>query len=163
MARILVEIDDPLGLEREALEQEKEPLPVLLKSYVDVEVAAATLENVVELPRAALRDGERAFIVDDQGRLRIRELQIAWRYPHSVLVRGGLKDGDEVVTSRIAAPVDGMSVRKAPSREPSPPAGQETPAPPAAGKPALKTTSSAASTAAPAGAAVAPRANGKTP
>lgn len=136
MARILVEIEDPLGLELPG-----EPLPVLINSYVDVELAATTLEKVIEVPRAAVRDGNRAFVVDGEGRLRIRDLQIAWRSPDSVLVRAGLADGDEVVVSRIAAPVDGMQVRKAPapstksatpptSAASEPPATARAPAPP---------------------------------
>jgi RND family efflux transporter MFP subunit len=108
MARLLVEIQDPLGLELPG-----NPLPVLINSYVDVDLAAKTLENVVEVPRAGLREGDRAYVVDADGRLRIRELKVAWRYPQSVLVERGLADGDEVIVSRIAAPVEGMPVRKA--------------------------------------------------
>lgn len=124
MARVLVEIEDPLGLELPG-----NPLPVLINSYVDVDLAATSLEGVVELPRAGLREGDRAFVVDGEGRLRIRELKVAWRYPQSVLVSGGLAEGDEVILSRIAAPVEGMPVRKA-QKTSAPKEAAPAPAPP---------------------------------
>ncbi|MGB0678567.1 MAG: efflux RND transporter periplasmic adaptor subunit, partial [Polyangiales bacterium] len=54
MARITVEVRDPLGLQDEG-----EPkLPLLLSSYVEVILEARPLKNVVTLPRTALREGD---------------------------------------------------------------------------------------------------------
>lgn len=105
MARVLVEIDDPLGLE-----SPPGSLPLLLNSYVNVEIEARPIDDAIEVPRVALRDGNRVFVIEDE-RLRIREVGIVWRNPDSVLVRGGLAQGERVVTSRVAAPVEGMAVR----------------------------------------------------
>lgn len=108
MARILVEIEDPLGLTRPEGE-----LPMLLNSYVDVEIGARALEDVIEIPRAALREGSRVYVVTSDQTLGIRTVSIAWRREKSVLVGSGLEGGDRVITSRLAAPAEGMPLRVA--------------------------------------------------
>jgi hypothetical protein len=105
MARLLVEIDDPLGLA-----VTPRPLPMLLNSYVNVEIAARPIERAIEVRRAALREGDRVFVAEDE-KLRIRDVEIVWRMPDAVLIGRGIRDGERVVTSRVAAPVDGMAVR----------------------------------------------------
>lgn len=119
MARILVAIDDPLGLTRPDGE-----LPMLLNSYVSVEIGARPIENAFEIPRAALREGSRVFVVTAENTLGIRPVTIVWRREKSVIVSSGIAPGDRVITSRIAAPAEGMPVRVAetsgaasPSRE----------------------------------------------
>ena len=111
MARMLVEIDDPLGLKPGASSEQNAALPLLLNAYVDVEIAATAIDSAIEVPRAAVRDGDNVFVVDEQSRLRIRPVGIAWRRPDSVLVSSGLDDGAQVIVSPVAAPVDGMTVR----------------------------------------------------
>ncbi|MFW5876564.1 MAG: efflux RND transporter periplasmic adaptor subunit [Myxococcota bacterium] len=110
MARILVGIDDPLGLEAS---DEETVSPMLLNSYVNVEIDAPPIDDVIQIPRTALRDGSRVYVMDEEGKLRIREVQLAWRQPDSVLVRSGLKEGEQLVVSRVPAPVEGMDLRTA--------------------------------------------------
>ncbi|RMH45265.1 MAG: efflux RND transporter periplasmic adaptor subunit [Deltaproteobacteria bacterium] len=109
MARVLVEIRDPLGIDS----TEAEPLPILIGAYVDVFVDAGTIDGAVAVPRVALRDGDHVFVVDRDGRLRVRDITIAWREPEEVLVTAGLDAGDRVIVSRISDPIPGMRVRVA--------------------------------------------------
>lgn len=109
MARILVGIDDPLALAES--EGSDERLPLLLNSYVQVEIAAPPIDDVIEVPRVALRDGDKVYVMDDQSALRIRDVNIVWRRPDSVLVDGGLEGGERIVTSRLPAPMEGMKLR----------------------------------------------------
>lgn len=111
MAQVLVEIKDPLGLN----DTEKTPdtlrgVPLLLDAYVDVRLEGNTERELVELPRGALRNGDQAFVYAD-GILERRTLEIVWRRPDTVLVGEGIEDGDRVITSPIATPVDGMRLR----------------------------------------------------
>lgn len=108
MARVLVEIDDPLGLR-----SEDAGLPLLLGAYVDVEIEARPLSGVVELARAALRDDDKVWVVGEGNRLEIRSVRVVWRGPDSVYVREGLEPGERIVTSRIPSPIDGMRLRVA--------------------------------------------------
>lgn len=104
MAQVIVSVDDPLAL-RDGSRQ-----PLLLASHVIAEIDAGTLENVIALPRAALHDGNEVFVMNE-GALGVRDVDIVWRNGSQVFVRGGLGEGDRVVTSRITAPMPGMKLR----------------------------------------------------
>ncbi|HJL18857.1 MAG TPA: efflux RND transporter periplasmic adaptor subunit [Sandaracinaceae bacterium LLY-WYZ-13_1] len=109
MARVVVVVPDPLGLERPEGPRE---VPLLLGSFVDVTLRAEPLpDDVVRVPRAALRDGAEVWVATDDGALDIRAVEVAWRREDSVLLSSGIEPGDRVVVNRLAAPVDGMAVR----------------------------------------------------
>lgn len=116
MARLLVEIEDPLGLKK-ANPKEKQAdaagpdMPLLLGSYVSVEISGEQLQDVVELPRAALHDGDQVYVMTPENTLAIKAIGVLWRRPDTVLVGSGLADGDKIVTSPIGAPVEGMKLR----------------------------------------------------
>ena len=53
-----------------------------------------------------------AIKVDDDGRLQVRDAAVAWESEQTLLLeRRSLRDGDQVVVSRIAGLVPGASVR----------------------------------------------------
>jgi multidrug efflux pump subunit AcrA (membrane-fusion protein) len=116
MARLLINIENPLG--------EKGDLPLLLGSFVNVAIAAQAIEDAIRLPRVALRSGQYVYVMNDENVLEIRDVQIAWTEPDAVLVTGGLKANERVVTSRIATPVPNMLLRtgaQAPEAAPTEP------------------------------------------
>lgn len=127
MARILVSVKDPIG--------DKAELPLLLGAFVDVATKAQPIENAIRVPRSALRNGRDVYVMNDDNLLEIREVDIAWSEPDSVLVTAGLQPNDRLVTSRIATPIPNMLLRTAGTpREvdpigagPSEPAAQATP------------------------------------
>ncbi|MCB9786854.1 MAG: efflux RND transporter periplasmic adaptor subunit [Deltaproteobacteria bacterium] len=108
MARVLVTVADPLGLE---LPVEQRGLPLLVGAWVRGEIAGRTLEGAIAVPRQALRDGDKVWVVDGEGALRIRPVDVAWREAERVLVTAGIEPGERVVTSPLAAPVAGMALR----------------------------------------------------
>ena len=118
MARLLVEIDDPLDLKKPEAERR---VPLLLSSLVSVSIKGRGADNLVELSRQFVRDGNQVYVYAD-GKLTIRELQIVWRKADTVLVKTGVDTGDKVVTTRISAPLEGMKLRvagdkRAPAKE----------------------------------------------
>lgn len=117
MARLMVQIDDPYGLD-DTDEEGGRSYPVLLNTFVEVAIEGRRSERLVELPREGLRHGDDAFVVGSSEQLDIRELEVAWRRADSVLVSKGLSDGDRVVISPIATPVDGMQLRVVESTNP---------------------------------------------
>lgn len=116
MVRVLVEIDDPLGLAggEAAQAREGEPtqssLPMLLGAYVHVEIDGGMAPSVIEIPRAALRGGDVVWVAEDE-RLVERPVDVVFRRDDTVLVGGGLRDGEQIIVSPLAAPVPGMAVR----------------------------------------------------
>jgi RND family efflux transporter MFP subunit len=127
MARILVRVEDPLGADDE--------LPLLLGAFVDVAAEAQPIEDAIRVPRLALRNGDEVYVMNEEGLLEIRTVEIAWSEPDSVLVTAGLRPGDLLVTSRIPIPVPNMLLRTSEGTPeldsmevgPSEPAAQATP------------------------------------
>jgi RND family efflux transporter MFP subunit len=109
MARLLVGVDDPLGLRPGAPAQPR----MLLDSYVRVTMEGKPLDRVAVLDRRHLHDGDRVWVMDKQDRLAIRPVVIAFRNRDHVLVRSGLEPGARLVVSDLAAPVQGMLLRLA--------------------------------------------------
>ncbi len=87
------------------------PLPVGL--FVTARIQGKPLRGVVPLPREALREGGVVWVVDGDGRLRFRAVEVARVEADRVLVAEGLEAGDRVVVSRVDAATDGMAVRVA--------------------------------------------------
>jgi RND family efflux transporter MFP subunit len=106
MARILIAVDDPLDLD--SPDQTRPPL--LIGEYVRLEIEGPELNDVVVLPRAALRDGTYVWVIGDGDTLDIRSVDIAWRGEEAVLVRNELRDGERIIMTGLSAPVQGMKV-----------------------------------------------------
>ena len=84
------------------------PLPV--GAFVNAEIEGITLENAFQLPRSALRQDNQVLVVDEESRLRFREVSIARYEQDRILIQSGLEEGDIVNISPIQAVVDGMEV-----------------------------------------------------
>ena len=61
------------------------------------------------MPREAVHDGE-IRVLDDEGRLEIREVRIAWRIGSAVVLEAGAREGELVVVSDLPVPTPGMLV-----------------------------------------------------
>ncbi len=119
MARVLVEVDDPLGLDRAAAEAAGGGRGLLLlDSYVDLLLEGAEVRDLFEVPRDWLHDGKQLWIYDEES-LETRPVEVVWRFEDSVCIDAGLSDGDLVVTSRLATPIDGMKLRVAAGAAPA--------------------------------------------
>ncbi len=108
MARLLVEVEDPLGLKTEGTTSVP---PLLLGSYVRVYIAGPTFSKVVALPRGALREGSRIWVMNNDDKLEVRKAQVSWLTREKILLGGGLSAGERVVTSSISGAYPGMVLR----------------------------------------------------
>jgi RND family efflux transporter MFP subunit len=109
MARLLISVQDPLSLRPENQDQ-----PVLLLgSLVDLEIQGDILESVIPLEREWLRDGKYVWVMADDNTLKIQEVTISFPGYQQVCVVEGLEDGQKVVITDIAAPVEGMPLELA--------------------------------------------------
>ena len=84
------------------------PPPVGL--FVNAEILGRSTENVVVLPRSAIRNGNQVLVVDGDDRLRFRTVSIARIYADDAYIDGGLSRGERVCVSALQAVVDGMRV-----------------------------------------------------
>jgi len=107
MARLIVSIDDPLALRPENVDA-----PVmLLGTYVRVELEGKRLNAVAAIERSVLRDGNHVWIMNADDRLEIRPVEILFQGRETVLVKSGISDGEQLVTTDLSAPVQGMPLQ----------------------------------------------------
>jgi len=85
--------------------------PLVAGLFVTVEIQGRTLENAAVIPRAALRDNNTVWVVDETGLLVFRRVDVARLGTNQAILRSGLKDGEMVVTSGLKIVIDGMKVR----------------------------------------------------
>ena len=65
----------------------------------------------MRLPRAALKDGSRVWVIDGESRLRYRPVTVYRSTEREVLLTEGLKEGELVCLSPLDVTTDGMLVR----------------------------------------------------
>lgn len=106
LARLLIEVEDPLDLAK----NNGQRTPMLLGDYVSVQIQGRKVEDVYVIDLAHLKDGNMIYTVDGENRLRIQEVDVVWRGAEQVLARG-LEPGQRLVVSDLSAPVEGMEVR----------------------------------------------------
>ena len=122
MARLIVEVDDPFTLRPENSDK-----PVMLMgSYVSVDIEGRPLEQVARIEREYLRDGDRLWIMGAEDTLDIRQVDIVFRSQNEVFVASGVEEGEALVVTDLAAPVEGMPLRRKDDDRSSVQAGTET-------------------------------------
>ena len=109
MARLLIEVSDPLALEHE--NQGKPQL--LVGSFVRVVIDGQTIPEVLDLSREYLRDGKNLWVLGDDGTLDVREVSVIFKNRENVLINAGISEGENIIVSSIAAPVEGMKLSQA--------------------------------------------------
>jgi multidrug efflux pump subunit AcrA (membrane-fusion protein) len=109
MARVLIRVSDPLSLAASSRD-----MPLLLGSFVRVEIEAGELEDVVEIDRKALRGDDRIWVVDPEDRLQIRRVEVLWTRRDSVLISNVLQPEERLIVSGLRLAIPGMMVSPQP-------------------------------------------------
>jgi RND family efflux transporter MFP subunit len=104
MAQLLVAIDDPLSRKEENREKPR----LLLGSYVRAEIEGIPIASGIRVERIDIHEGNTVWLMDDNGMLDIRQVEITFRGRDHVIVESGLQNGEHLVTSSLSSPVAGM-------------------------------------------------------
>lgn len=78
--------------------------------FVNADIEGLLVDDIVVLPRNALRTGNQVLIVGEDNRLGFREIKPLRLYQDSVLIEGGLNSGERVCVSPMQTPIQGMLV-----------------------------------------------------
>jgi len=103
---VVARVDDPYGRSPEGPSL---PLPVGL--FVEAEIEGREIEDAVLLPTTALRDDSQVYVVDPNGRLHFRTVQLLRNRRDEIVVGSGLRAGERVAITPLRGAVDGMRVR----------------------------------------------------
>lgn len=86
------------------------PTPLRPGAFVEIEVPDIRYDDVVPVPGTALYDGQTVYAIVD-GRLDPRQVEVVASSGSELLVRGPLRDGEQIATSRLSTPGKGVAVR----------------------------------------------------
>lgn len=112
LARVRVAVEDPLGLASTPDADAEGTLPLLLGSYVRVEIDGPVMDGVVELPRGVVRENDTVWVKGADDRLRIVPIEIVVGRPGTVLARSFLAPGEEIVSSPLPVAIPGMPLER---------------------------------------------------
>lgn len=109
----IARVDDPYGKTSE------QAAPLTVGMFVEAVIAGREVRHVAEVPRSAINPGNRVYVVDEQEKLQIRIVEIVTQSRDTALVASGLQDGEQVATTPLATPVEGMSLKIAAESAPA--------------------------------------------
>jgi len=101
MIRVVVRVENPYT---------KKP-PLAMGLFAAVEIKGHDISDMAIIPRSALHQGNVVWVVDRDGLLHYRKVEVARIDGEQVQISAGLKDGEQVVISPLKTVTDGMKVR----------------------------------------------------
>lgn len=107
MVRVVIRVDNPYAT--------KPPLAMGL--FVTVEIKGYDIPDMAIIPRSALHQGNVVWVVDREGQLHYRKVELVRIDGERVQISSGLKNREQVVISPLKTVTDGMKVRPLPQEE----------------------------------------------
>lgn len=79
--------------------------------FVQAEIRGQEVQDVIRLPRSAMRDDNQVLVVDAENRLHFRQVSLLRLEHDDMLISEGLADGERVCVSPMQTVVEGMLVK----------------------------------------------------
>ena len=105
MLYAVAEVKDPYGAAA------TDGMPLAVGLFVSAKIEGRAFDNGTVMPRAALRPGSKAYVVDSQDKLSIRDVTILSSGPDGVIIGSGVEAGEKVVVSPVRTAINGMIVK----------------------------------------------------
>lgn len=120
MVHVVAQVADPYGKQ-----DGEDSLPLAVGMFVEARIAGSVIADAIKVPRTALR-GSRVMIVDEENKLRFRDVDILRVDRGYAIILGGVTRGDRICVSTLEAVSEGMKVRTAePSDETATSGGEQ--------------------------------------
>jgi RND family efflux transporter MFP subunit len=105
---VVAQIDDPYGRLGSGGATIRSPL--LMGTFVTATIGGKTIDDAFAIPRHALLEGNKVALVDPDQRLHLRVVEPIFGDDQFYYVTSGLTNGDEIITSAMGVPIEGMKV-----------------------------------------------------
>lgn len=105
MSYLVAEVRDPYYLNT----PNDASTPLRFGAYVNAEIIGQQLAGATSIPRYLISEG-RVATLNGELKLEFVNVEIARSEGKNVIVTGGLKSGDQIITSALDYPVDGMQL-----------------------------------------------------
>lgn len=100
-------IEDPYNLRSDSLTE----LSLPMGTFVAADIQGTTVEDVVRVPRMALRGNDQLMFIDADNNLQIRTVDVLRADAEYAYLNGATIDGDRITMTAIESPLNGMPVR----------------------------------------------------
>lgn len=108
MAKLIVEVEDPLSLKADNRSAPR----LMLGTLVRAAIAGTTIKDVLPIPESALHDGNRLWLMTGQNTLDIVKVEPIWAEQGLVYLSAeALPDRPRIVISDLPTPVQSMRLR----------------------------------------------------
>jgi len=108
MMNLIVEVSDPYGLQAGS----KSGYAALASgAFVRVELVGTVLKDVFILPRIVFRDNSTVWVMNDEGKLVIKNVKPVRVSADEVIISEGLERGDKIIVTNISGAANGMRLR----------------------------------------------------
>lgn len=107
-------VQDPYGLRSD--NAVRMPLPI--GTFVAAEIDGVTMENIVRVPRRALRANDQLLFVDEDSRLRIRPVDVIRADAEYAYLHRDSVEGERITLTALESPINGMRIRTGAEPEP---------------------------------------------
>ena len=108
LARVLVKVRDPLATSKELAGKPK----LMIGTFVEVNIQAEPLSNVVRLSRSYVRGNETVWVMKDN-KLEIRKVKIVMTDDTYAYISDGLEDNEQIVVTDLSTVSNGIGLRTA--------------------------------------------------
>ena len=97
-----VRVHDPYG------DASIQGMPLAVGLYVDAEIEGRPIIDAIQIAAEGLRAGNEVFVLNGEGLLDIRQVEVVHRNRDTDLLGAGVEAGEQVIISAIRNPVRGM-------------------------------------------------------
>ncbi len=105
LARLVVQVENPF------VRLSKYSPELNIGTFVEVEIEGRRLEEIIPLPRRALRENSNVWVASEDSTLDIRPVTIERMTPTEVLISSGLTSGEKIILSSISGAAPGLKLR----------------------------------------------------
>lgn len=106
VARLVIQVEDPYGLSAS-----NDARTLRFGQFVETEIDGLVVAEGVRIPREALFGQSTVYVLDEDNKLRRKQVSVARSEGDAVVVDGGLSAGDRLVLTRLSLMADGSPVR----------------------------------------------------
>lgn len=86
--------------------------PLKVGTFVQAAIEGRTLENVYVVPRDVYRENSYVLLVDEEGYLERKPVDVVWQNDEHIIVNGGLSSGDLLCLTDVPYALEGWQVAK---------------------------------------------------
>ena len=120
----VAQVIDPYKTNQTLVANNEPALP--MGTYVSAEISGVTIDNLIKVPRSVLRSQSQLLVVDEDNKLRIRDVDILHTDDSYAYIKGGVDSGERITITAIEAPINGMRLRTTDGYLPEPTEQPET-------------------------------------